>query len=48
MSNREIGQRLFISETTVKWYLKHLYQILDVNSRTAAVAKARQLCTPGI
>lgn len=48
MSNREIGQRLFISETTVKWYLKHLYQILDVNSRTAAVAKARQLCTPGV
>jgi len=46
--NREIGQRLFISETTVKWYLKHLYEMLGVNNRTAAVARARQHGVPGV
>lgn len=42
VKNREIGQRLFISEETVKWYLKGLYRKLDVGNRTAAVARARE------
>lgn len=43
LQNREIGARLFLSEETVKWYLKRLYRTLDVHNRTAAIAKAREL-----
>jgi len=43
MRNREIGERLFLSETTVKWYLKRLYCKLYVSSRTEAIASARKL-----
>ncbi|MFC9996186.1 LuxR C-terminal-related transcriptional regulator [Nocardia sp. NPDC127526] len=41
-SNREIGKRLFLSETTVKSHLVHIYSKLDVKSRTSAVARARE------
>ncbi|NLU85088.1 response regulator transcription factor [Rhodococcus sp. HNM0569] len=40
-SNREIGKELFLSETTVKSHLVHIYGKLGVNSRTRAVARAR-------
>jgi LuxR family maltose regulon positive regulatory protein len=43
LRNREIGKRLFLSEETVKWYLKRLYCKLYVGTRTEAVATARRL-----
>lgn len=43
LRNREIGRRLFLSEETVKWYLKGLYCKLHVGTRTEAIAKARRL-----
>ncbi|MCX4097887.1 response regulator [Nocardia sp. alder85J] len=42
-ANREIGRRLFLSETTVKSHLVHIYSKLGVKSRTSAVARAREL-----
>jgi DNA-binding NarL/FixJ family response regulator len=41
-SNREIGRTLFLSETTVKSHLVHIYTKLGVKSRTSAVARARE------
>ncbi len=41
-SNREIGKSLFLSETTVKSHLVHIYAKLGVKSRTSAVARARE------
>lgn len=41
-SNRDIGRALFLSEATVKSHLVHIFTKLDVSSRTAAVAKARE------
>ncbi|MGR0320410.1 response regulator [Agromyces sp. ZXT2-3] len=42
-TNREIGQSLFLSEATVKSHLVHIFTKLGVGSRTAAVARAREL-----
>ncbi|MGYP002719513222 len=41
-SNREIAERLFISQATVKTHLIHIYSKLGVDNRTAAVDTARQ------
>lgn len=41
LSNARIAEQLFLTETTVKSHLAHIYGKLDVSSRTAAVAKAR-------
>lgn len=43
MSNREIGQALFISPVTVKVHVKHIFEKLGVKSRTAAALRASQL-----
>lgn len=41
-SNREIGKKLSLTEATVKSHMGHVFNKLDVTSRTAAVAEARQ------
>ncbi len=40
LSNRELGQRLYISEATVKTHLAHIYAKLGVETRAAAIATA--------
>lgn len=40
--NREIAKVLFISESTVKTHLAHLFTKLGVDNRTALVARARE------
>jgi ATP/maltotriose-dependent transcriptional regulator MalT len=42
-SNSEIAVELFVTETTVKAHLVHIFSKLGVSSRTAAVSAARQL-----
>lgn len=39
-ANREIAEKLFISEETVKVHIRHIMQKLDANDRTQAVAIA--------
>ena len=42
MSNAEIGQELYISETTVKTHITHILQKLDLRDRVQAVVLAYQ------
>jgi DNA-binding NarL/FixJ family response regulator len=42
LSNPEIAQRLFISETTVKTHVTHVFQKLGVRDRVQAVVLAHQ------
>lgn len=41
-SNREISEKLFLSENTVKFHLKNLYLKLDVKNRAQAILKTQQ------
>lgn len=41
-SNRQLAEALFISQSTVKTHLAHIYGKLGVDNRTAAIAVARQ------
>ena len=43
LSQREIGEALFVSFNTVKTHVKSIYRKLDVATRTDAVARAREL-----
>ena len=43
MSNSEISHTLFVALSTVKKHINNVYRKLDVNSRTRAVARAREL-----
>ena len=48
-TNREVAERLFVSEAPVKTHLLHIYAKLGVNDRAAAVGAAfeKGLLTPG-
>jgi LuxR family transcriptional regulator, maltose regulon positive regulatory protein len=43
LSNREIGERLFLALSTVKGHNRIIFDKLQVQSRTEAVARAREL-----
>jgi LuxR family transcriptional regulator, maltose regulon positive regulatory protein len=43
LSNREIGERLFLSLDTIKGHNRRIYDKLQVQSRTEAIARAREL-----
>jgi LuxR family maltose regulon positive regulatory protein len=43
LSNQEIAAQLFIATSTVKGYIHSIFRKLEVNSRTKAVARAREL-----
>jgi|GEM_PF-1082733 len=42
-TNKEIGEKLFISVGTVKWHINHILSKLDVKNRIQAVHEARKL-----
>jgi len=42
-SNKMIAERLYLAESTVKSHIKHIYSKLNVESRTQAVSRAREL-----
>ena len=43
LTNREIGERLFLSLNTVKAHTRNIYGKLDIHNRTQAVSRARAL-----
>ena len=43
LTNHEVGASLFLSLNTVKVHTRNIYSKLDVNNRTQAVARARDL-----
>jgi len=40
-SNKEIGEKLFLSESTIKSHLSSIYAKLDVRNRVEAINKAK-------
>ena len=43
LSNRDIGERLFLALDTVKGHNRRIFGKLQVQSRTEAIARAREL-----
>ena len=43
LSNQAIGERLFLALDTVKGHNRHIFDKLQVQRRTEAVARAREL-----
>lgn len=43
LSLRDIGSRLYVSRNTTKSHVASVYRKLGVTSRTAAIARGRQL-----
>lgn len=43
LSNREIGERLFVSENTVKTHSSRIFEKIGVNRRVQAVRRAKEL-----
>lgn len=43
LSNREIGEKLFVSENTVKTHSSHLFEKIGVNRRVQAIQKGKEL-----
>ena len=43
LSNREISERLFLALSTIKGHNRNIFDKLQVQSRTEAVARAREL-----
>lgn len=46
LTNAQIGERLSLSPATVKWHMRQILRILDVPTRTAAVARYAGLHAP--
>lgn len=42
-SNQDLAEQLYVSTSTIKSHLIHLYQKLEVSRRTQAIQKARAL-----
>ncbi len=43
LSNAAIGEKLFITKETVRWYNKQIYSKIGTSRRTEAIAKAQRL-----
>ncbi len=43
LSNKEIGEKLFLSESTIKTHVSNLFVKLDAKRRTQAIQKAKEM-----
>jgi len=43
LSNKEIGEQLFLSESTIKTHVSNLFIKLDAKRRTQAIQKAKEM-----
>lgn len=43
LTQREMGEKLYLSVSTIKRYIEHIYEKLDVNNKIAAIKKAEKM-----